>query len=315
MAKKQGLEIKMPVYTTMITERTKDLFGNVTYPKMINDLEALLRNFTKWPITRTSYNKPKTIAISGISYEEYDIGDIPVLLLKISSYNTNISNRYFEAAANKVEITKENKIGSDNNYVVLYPKIDGISSDCYNAYFLMLVYEDPSKDSGEVSKLAKMVATEVLKIPVENIKVPLIIKELAAMKAVSELQIKYSVLGMPENNVNPLFVQYLQGSKLKKEKERKFKDVPAELIEQIIGDSTDAEDYKQKESTIIVGKKEYRIKSEIAKAGEEIKETAEKIFNAKCSITQEEFETGKIYEPSFILEKASAVLENYLSYD
>lgn len=61
---------------------------------------------------------------------------------------------------------------------------------------------------------------------------------------------------------------------------------------ELLADKTDDEDYQQKDTRIVIGKKEYRIKRElINEASEELKETAEKIFNATSAITQTELDT------------------------
>lgn len=84
-------------------------------------------------------------------------------------------------------------------------------------------------------------------------------------------------------------------------------------MEQLLADTTDDEDYQYKDTHIIIGKKEYRIKKElINEASEELKETAEKIFNASSAITQTELDT-KIHDTDFMIEKLSGVLTNYLS--
>ena len=61
------------------------------------------------------------------------------------------------------------------------------------------------------------------------------------------------------------------------------------------------------------GKKEYKISKQlIAEAGEELSETAEKIFNAITAITQDELE-HKIHNRDFIIEKMSSVISNYIA--
>ena len=89
--------------------------------------------------------------------------------------------------------------------------------------------------------------------------------------------------------------------------------MPRETMVELLADKTDDEDYQQKDTRIVIGKKEYRIKRElINEASEELKETAEKIFNASSAITQTELDT-KVHDSDFIVEKLSAVLTNYLS--
>lgn len=89
--------------------------------------------------------------------------------------------------------------------------------------------------------------------------------------------------------------------------------MPRETMEQLLADTAADEDYQQKDTRIVIDKKEYRIKKELVnEASEELKETAEKIFNASSAITQTELDT-KIHETDFMIEKLSGVLTNYLS--
>ena len=117
-----------------------------------------------------------------------------------------------------------------------------------------------------------------------------------------------------ENDVDVKYVPYLLGSKLEKKKVRDFKDMPFEVMSELLNDKSDDEDYQIKKTSIKVGKTEYRIKSYIDEAKEELQETAEKIFNFSIGITQAELD-DKIYDQDFIIEKLQAVLNNYLSYE
>ena len=69
----------------------------------------------------------------------------------------------------------------------------------------------------------------------------------------------------------------------------------------------------RKETLIQHGKREYKIaKQLISEAGEELKETAEKIFNAQSAITQQELEE-KVHNIDFMKEKMEAIISNYIS--
>lgn len=175
------------------------------------------------------------------------------------------------------------------------------------------VYEDPTKDNGEVCRLAKIVVNRILEIPIQNIKLPMIFDELKDISTIPELQIKYRSISDAENDVDVKYREYLCTQKLEKKKDRVFKNMPRETMVELLADKTDDEDYQQKDTRIVIGKKEYRIKRElINEASEELKETAEKIFNATSAITQTELDT-KVHDLDFIVEKLSAVLTNYLS--
>ena len=104
--------------------------------------------------------------------------------------------------------------------------IKGLQKGKYQRYFLMVVYEDPTKESGEVSRLAKIVSTKVLKQPVQNIKMPMIMNELKSIGTIPELSIRFYTVNNEDSSVDVKYRKYLQVCKLKKEKLQNFKDMP-----------------------------------------------------------------------------------------
>ena len=309
--KPKTYNIKMPVYTTSMMDQEEGMFGRVSYPEMIQFLKSRLSKFTL-PISYDNRNKTKKTVISKIKTTEVKIGDVPALLLQINAFNTNLYDGYFEGSE-KIKITRDNKIGSDSNYVLFYPRIGGLTEKNYTCYFLMLVYEDPTKDSGEVSRLAKIVASKILNVPVQNIKLQMILQELKSIGKIPELSVKYYSLTESENNVDVKYASYLDRTKLKKEEFRNFKNMPFETMQELIADTSEDGNYQKKETFIFHGKREYRISKQlISEAGEELSETAEKIFNATSAITQKELEE-KLHDQDFMVEKMSAVISNYIS--
>lgn len=309
--KEKSYNIKIPVYTTTMLDQSAGLFDNVSLHDMVQMIKAKLDNF-KHPISLSNRNKTKKTVISKIFYQDVQIGNAPALLLQISAFNTNMYDGYFEANE-KIPITKENKLGSESNFVLLYPRIKGLSTETYTCFFLMLIYEDPTKDNGEVCKLAKILVNKILNIPIENIKLPMIFDELKDISTIPELQIHYRSISEADNDVDIKYREFLQGGKLEKKKDRLFKDIPRSTMEELLADTTDDEDYQEKDTRIVIGRKEYRIKKElINEASEELKETAEKIFNASSTITQTELDT-KIHDINFMIDRLSGVLTNYLS--
>ena len=309
--KEKTYQIKVPVYTTSMLDKEVGLFEDVTYDEMIKFAKNKIENYT-FPLSSPTRNKTLMTVIEGIKVEEVAMGCDKALLLQISAYDTNFYDGYFEGEK-RITITKENKIGRDSYYVLLVPRKKGLTAESYTCYFLLFVYEDPTKQSGVVSRLAKLVVREIIQVPVENIKLPIIMQELKDHKTIPDLQIRYLSMYEAENNVDVKFVPYLQGSKLEKQKTRNFKDMPFDVMTELLKDKSDDEDYQTKKTSIKVGKTEYRIKSYINEAKEEMKETGEKIFNFAIGVNQTELDT-KIHDNGFILEKLQAVLTNYLSY-
>ncbi|MBQ6202569.1 MAG: hypothetical protein IJK46_00535 [Prevotella sp.] len=293
-------------------DQSVGLFEDVTYDDMIKFVKDKIAKYA-FPLTSPTRNKTLMTVIKSITIEDILLGSEKALLLQVSAYDTNFYDGYFEGKE-KIAITKDNKIGKESNFILLVPRKKGLTAESYTCYFLMFVYEDPTKVNGVVSKLAKLVAKEIIQVPVENIKLPIIMQELKDCKTIPELQIKYSSIYEADNDVDVKYVPYLQGGKLEKKKVRRFKDMPFDIMGELLKDKTDDEDYQTKKTSIIVGKTEYRIKSLIDEAKDELQDTAEKIFNLSIGITQTELDT-KIHEKGFIIEKLQAVLNNYLSYE
>ena len=299
------------LFTTHMMDYEEGCLNRVTYDEMISYLKGKLAKYTL-PISSDNRNKTKKTVISKIIPSDVKIGDVPALLLQINAFNTNLYDGYFEGSE-RIQFTRDNKIGSESNFVLFYPRINGLSPGHYTCYFLMLAYEDPTKDSGEVSKLAKIVAKQILNVPVQNIKISMILDELKSIGDIPELRIKYYSLTESDNNVDVKYASYLTKTSLKREEIRNFKNMPFTTMESLISDSTEDGNYQKKEITILGGKKEYKISKQlIAEAGEELSETAEKIFNAITAITQDELE-HKIHNRDFIIEKMSSVISNYIA--
>lgn len=309
--KEKSYLIKMPVFTTISTDKEYGFFDNINYNDMIDLLKKKINDF-KNPIEQNGKNKAIKTVVDKVDYEDVSIGDVPALLLNISSYKTNLYNGYFENTE-KIKFRKDNRIGSDSNYVLFYPRIIGYTPQNYTCFFLMLVYEDPTKESGEVSHLAKIVTSKILEQPIQNIKLPNILEELKRIGNIPELKIKYFGIERDDESTDVKYLEYVQSCKVKNEKESKFKDMPYNLMEDLISDTSEDSLYCKKETFILLGKTEYRIKKKlIDEASEELKETAEKIFNATTAITQFELD-NMIYTKDFMLEKMSNVITNYIS--
>ena len=215
-AKEKSYIFKVPVYTTSMLDKESGLllFEDVTYDDLIRFVKDKIAKF-QFPLSSPKRNKTLMTVIKGIKMKDVEFGTDKALLLQISAYDTNFYDGCFEGEK-RIDITKDNKIGKDSNFVLLVPRKKGLTPDSYTCYFLMFVYEDPTKKNGEVSKLAKLIAREVIQVPVENIKLPIIMQELKEYKTIPELQIRFSSIYEAENDVDVKYVEYFQGGHIKK---------------------------------------------------------------------------------------------------
>ena len=312
--KEKSYKIKIPIFTTEMIDEADGFFGRITRQEMIDGLKTKINSIQ----TESSFdnrNKTKKTVISKVNFTEHTIGEVPSLLLQISAYSTNITDGYFEATE-KIAIQKDNKLGSETNFVLIYPIINGIDSQNFTRHFLIAMYEDPTKDNGSVIKIGKIVVNQLLGIPIQNIKLPTILDELKSLKEIPELQIKYYGTRYDDNEIDVKYQEFYQSGKITKSKEDFFKNMPFEKVEEIINEPC-GEEYQTKTTKVFWGKKEYRISKEMVQnlkeAKEELKETAEKIFNMSAPITQTELDEKTVHSQEFIIEKLSGALTNYLS--
>lgn len=310
--KEKSYKIQVPVFSTEIIEEGNVLFSD-TYQNLISTIKQKLNDYDG-RLSFENRNKTQRTVVSKINCTDHTIGDIPCILLQISAYSTNLFDGYFEDEE-RHQFEKENRIGSDNNFVLIYPVITGLESHNYTRYFLILVYDDPNKeDSNHLIRIAKYIAKDILSIPVKNIKPKTVLDELRNVGNIPELQVKYYGIYNSENDVDVKFQEYLVGGRIKKSKTNNYKNMPFEMISDLLAETDDSGEYQTKRTIFRIGKKEFRITRQLIKdAEEQYSETAEKVFNAAIGITQSELENNTIYQPDYIIHKLSSVISNYVS--
>lgn len=310
--KEKSYKIQVPVFSTEIIEEGNVLFSD-TYQNLISAIKQKLNDYDG-RLSFENRNKTQRTVVSNINCTDHTIGGIPCILLQISAYSTNLFDGYFEDEE-RHQFEKENRIGSDNNFVLIYPVITGLESHNYTRYFLILVYDDPNKeDSNHLIRIAKYIAKDILSIPVKNIKPKTVLDELRNVGNIPELQVKYYGIYNSENDVVVKFQEYLVGGRIKKSKTNNYKNMPFEMISDLLAETDDSGEYQTKRTIFRIGKKEFRITRQLIKdAEEQYSETAEKVFNAAIGITQSELENNTIYQPDYIVNKLSGVISNYVS--
>lgn len=311
-SKAKTYTIKIPVFTSELIKKANDMFGGITRKHMIDFAVKKIEDYNNQGVKITSdkRNKTQKKEIDKVLITQHQIGDIPVLLLKISAYNTNLLDGYVETDK-KIDFAPNDKIGSDNNFMMLYPQIAGIDPNNYKHHWLIFVYEDPHKENADIIGTVKLVLNKILKIPTANIKLPDVLDELRSFKIIPELQVKLYSLSYEDNEVDIKYRSYLTESKLKRVKENLFSNMPFEATEELINDNSIGEGYDKKEVKISIGKKDYRITNEQKREVKEgFNQLIEEIYNERSGIT--ELDLKNLYDSDFIISKLTPVLENYL---
>ncbi|MBN2348625.1 MAG: hypothetical protein JXJ22_07310 [Bacteroidales bacterium] len=311
--KEKSYKIKVPVFTSEPILKGKDLFGGVSHVDMIQyvhkKVSAYKENIDK--VSRNKRNKVQKKEIDNVNCIDCSIGDRPCVILQITAYNTNLFDGYVETDK-KITLEQNNKIGSENFFVLLAPNIIGIDINNYKYQWIFLVYEDPHKETQDILSTVKLVINKILGFSTSNIKLPEILDELKRIKNIPELTLNFTAISNDENEVDVKYQTYLVGSKFRKQKEDKFENMPFNETEEVINDLSYEDDYQKRVVKVTLGKKEYRItRDSLYEAKGIIQETAEEIFNEAIGVTETELK-DKIYDIDFIIEKLTPVLQNYL---
>lgn len=300
--------IKVPVFTSDRIERTDEIFNGITYADFINITKVKIENYNKNANSVSSDRRNKTIKreIGNIQVFENSFNDIPYLLLKISAFNTNLEGCLVTPNETH-QLENNDKVGSENNFIMLYPKI--IGTETQSIFWIILVYDDPKKDSFDILSTAKLVLTKILKQPIKCVKLPTVLKEIKEEKILPQIKMQLNAISFDESTVNPKFEKYRTSSKLSRKEEYDFSNMPFEEIEELI--RSPFHDFKQRIIKLIVSKKEYKITQEHKNDAQHgINDLVEQMFNMSTIIYEDEL--NNLYDNDFVILKLKTVLEQYL---
>lgn len=312
MIKKENpYKIKVPVYSSELIEKNNGLFEVLSYVNMVEHVDKKISDYIlhKPPVKRKKRSKVKEIEIQNVESFEYFVETIPCRLLKITAFNTNLIDGFLETDT-KINLSKSDKLGSETNYMLLYPRILGLSHNSCNFQWRILVYEDPTKENFEIVSICKLVLNKILNIKIKNIKLDKLLKELKENAILERLEIQFNSQSDDINEVDTYLRQYLIESKIKKVRTEKFSNVPISNFQKLINDTNYTGDFSKRIIKFFLKKKEIKITDEYLDAKEKIDQTVEEIFNS--SIVLEENEIDLIFNNDFIFEKLVGVLNEYL---
>lgn len=190
-----ALKIKYP---TLITSELET--HHLLRQQMVDDLVGVITAYGK----RSPENKElikfrgksKVKIIENIDYILYNIGQVPCIQLCVRESKTGQEDMYLQKAGEVVEdqITQNDKLGSNQNYALLYPLIDQ-RVQLVNRW-LVIIYVTPGKDDMDMVNTFKNVVNKIFKFPFKCI-VPL---EINHLKVVPKVEVTLSQVENVEFN-------------------------------------------------------------------------------------------------------------------
>lgn len=307
-------ELKIPVFISEIVNQERGLF-DLTHEHMITLLKQKIDKHSASgnSIVAPKRKKPKTKEIKALSYQEYNFNNIPTLFVRMNTADTNLYDTYIEREE-KIELTKSDRIGSDNNWLLFYPYIRGVDPNKYTCCWLIFIYADPHKTFEDITQAAKVFVKRVLELKLKNIKTQDVLNELKEANATTKLEVRYTTVLNDFEDTEVKYQDYLISGRMKKRKEQIFNNMPFSLTEEIINDDSYQTEFQKKEINVFLGKKEFKIlkREQLDEAKKQLEDLVEETFNMCTEITEIELEPKTLYNIDFMADKLKPVIENYL---
>lgn len=326
---KKPYKVKVPVYATEVNE------GSFTYDEVIlrvkKDLDNYNNNASIGRVAFNKSNKTQRKLIKKVEYFEYTFGEesnsIPVLLLKTTSYNTNIHDAYTEDPDGTIRVLSDvTKLVSEHNYMIFYPNFVGYEPN-QKTNWLIFICGDTNKNDTDIVNTAKLVIGGVLHLKFVCIKPKEILNKIAKT-SIPIFQIRYIGVEKDISDANETFPSYLVNSRIKKDKKKTYKDIPLSSVQKLLNEEFDHEEYQIREAEIIQGKNIYKLIKKLKEKTQDeydefdvlkkeaqmfFEETAELSFTDTFELLEAEEKEKKLHEQNFIISKISPIITNYIA--
>lgn len=302
------LKIKYP---TLITSK---LDSHHMFPQeMVDDVLGIIKAYGK----RLPENKEKIKyrgksrikTIESIDFSTYTIGSVPCIQLCVRESKTGQENMYLQKAGENDEnqIAQNDKLGSSQNYALLYPLVDQKVSP--ENKWLIIIYVTPGKDDADMVNTFKNVVNKIFSFPFKYI-IPVNINH---QRVVPKIEVTLSTI----ENVDfdqfvrkDLIVNCLSKSTQKVE----YLNIEADAAEEILNDNKDVNGRTTRKVRFfhnLSNKHAYTTYTFNSEDNGVINSIMTTKYSEYDEIVPDELRT--LYEPQIMRGRFARVLTNYLS--
>lgn len=226
-----ALKIKYP---TLITSELET--HHLLRQQMVDDVLGLINAYGRRDPEqkeRIKYRgKSRVKIIESIDYTLYNIGQVPCIQLCVRESKTGQEDMYLQRAGENDEnpITQNDKVGSNQNYALLYPLI-GQRAQPDNKW-LVIIYVTPGKDDIDMVNTFKNVVNRIFKFPFRYV-VPVNINH---QRVVPKLEVTLSTI---ENVDFNQFIRHnlIVNSSSKTTQKVEYLNIDADAAEEILNDN------------------------------------------------------------------------------
>lgn len=314
----KNYKIKVPVYVSELIERDENGAVFATTPEsMINDAQTSINTYNSNPhkqVTSDKRAKTTTIGIQNIEYTDMQFNNDKCLLLKVTAYKTNLIDGYYQSAKDEekeIRFEEKDKLCSDTYFYILYPLVSrNLETNIVEIYWHVFIYEDPSKANDEMARIARLIMSKIIKVPIKNIKSDKMLADIRRYKLISEVEISLSSIDSDNDSDVPTYIQnYTFESKLKKEKTIKLSNMKADDAISAFEDGTFKDSYSRRQLKFTTYNK--RVFSVIQEFKDKLSLALEDSFN--YSIDVEESDMKSIFKIETIKKNVEGIFTRYMA--
>lgn len=259
----------------------------------------------------TSDRRAKTtiIGIQNIEPSDIQFGDDKCLLLRVTAYKTNLLDGYYQRASDgeSHRFEEHDKLCSDTYFFILYPLISqDVIKNKINIYWHIFIYEDPSKTSDEMVRIARLIMANIIKVPIKNIKSDKMLADIKKYRLISEVEITMSAFNDADDNDTPLYLQnYSFKSSLKREKKIKVNNMQVDDAISAFEDTSFTENYSKRQLKFTTHNK--RVFSMIQEFKDQLHATLEDSFNYSIDVDEADIKSGAIFTVDKIIQNVEGI--------
>lgn len=265
----------------------------------------------------TSDRRAKTtiIGIQNIEPSDIQFGDDKCLLLRVTAYKTNLLDGYYQRASDgeSHRFEEHDKLCSDTYFFILYPLISqDVIKNKINIYWHIFIYEDPSKTSDEMVRIARLIMANIIKVPIKNIKSDKMLADIKKYRLISEVEITMSAFNDADDNDTPLYLQnYSFKSSLKREKKIKVNNMQVDDAISAFEDTSFTENYSKRQLKFTTHNK--RVFSMIQEFKDQLHATLEDSFNYSIDVDEADIKSGAIFTVDKIIKNVEGIFTRYMA--
>ena len=315
--KKKSLCIKVPVYVSQPVERENEFF-ETSNSSLIEEAKNLINSFNSSP-NKTVINEKKTktttIGINHIETIDLTFNTDECLLLKVTAFKSNLIDGFLQSdalAESELRFKPNDKLCSDTYFYILYPTIvKNDEKEKVTAYWHIFLYEDPSKESADMSSIARLIMRSIMNVPIKNIKSDKMLAELKKFRLISQVEIILSSVTDDDEGVPKYLQNYSLSNKLRKERKIVLENVNSDDAIRAFEDESFTLDYSKRQIRFKTYNK--RVFSMVQEYHEKLTSTLDDSFNYSIEIDEKDVKNGSIFETDKIKKNVEGIFSNYLA--